>query len=208
MTSTIGPAAAMYGSSDSSSHNQQVPAAGQLLLAKGSYEGASHHGPVSAGNACGAGGGTGDPASLALDLHKLEGVLFMLLCSHDDTIRCDAYGVLGLLRTLHQQLCVTAEQWGLQPGGGGASMQPQQPQQQAAPASPRSAATPVGASFSSLNASGAFAGLGESVATASTGPAASGGSGSGSGPGFFFTRHKTTTSRDSGEFLQALGEKC
>jgi hypothetical protein len=43
----------------------------------------------------------------ALDLHRTEGVLFMLLCSYDPLVRQEALQLLGLVRTLHQQLAST-----------------------------------------------------------------------------------------------------
>lgn len=143
------------------------PAAGGGAAAGGSHSSSisSSHSSGHRGGGPVAGGGPGlagaaasapDPASLALDLHKLEGVLFTLLCSHNEGVRCEAYGLLHLLRTLHQQLCVAAEQWGVPPGGGSGAAQ--QHQQQQAVASPGgSSGVPVGASFSSsVHASGAF----------------------------------------------------
>jgi len=57
----------------------------------------------------------------ALDLHRTEGVLFMLLCSYDPLVRQEALQLLGLVRTLHQQLASTSGAaevaWGKHPSG-------------------------------------------------------------------------------------------
>lgn len=52
------------------------------------------------------GGGGGGPAAAAaeLDLQRLEGTLFVLLCSFDDALRRDAFDSLHALRTLHHRL--------------------------------------------------------------------------------------------------------
>jgi hypothetical protein len=51
------------------------------------------------------GGGGGSAAAAAeLDLQRLEGTLFVLLCSFDDALRRDAFGSLYALRTLHERL--------------------------------------------------------------------------------------------------------
>jgi hypothetical protein len=131
-----------------------------------------------------------NPASLCMDLHRLEGALLLLLCSHDASIRCDAFRLLGLLRTLHQQLCLAVEQWGLQPGAVVQQQQQQQPlqqhlqlaQQQGA-ASPHPAGVSLSASFSSVH-------------EGSRGLA--GGPEGGAAP-TLFARHRPSPSRDSFE---------
>lgn len=137
-----------------------------------------------------------DPACFALDLHRLEGVFFMLLCSFDETIRAEAYSALGMLRTLHQQLYTMAEELGVQRGDA-LQMQQSQPQ----PGAGMAAAGAVGGSFSSVTMlTAAAAGAEGVVGAAVTPPASSVASGSG-----IFFRHKATASRDSAEFMQTLG---
>jgi hypothetical protein len=140
-----------------------------------------------------------DPACFSLDLHRLEGVFFMLLCSVDEAIRLDAYSALGVLRTLHQQLYTMAEELGVDRGG--ASLQMQQSQQQPAGSSGMAAAGAVGGSFSSVSTLATQAAAAEGGAAAAVTPLASSVA---SGSGMFF-RHKATASRDSAEFMQTLG---
>jgi hypothetical protein len=152
--------------------------------------------------------------SLGLDVHRLEGVLFMLLCSYDESIRGDALTLLGLTRLLHQELQSLAQQMNIRLG---APPQQQQQQQQAgagaagagAGASNSSnALAGLSSSFTSVTSSLATAGVQDSVASlshaAGGGAAVAASGGSGSGGGFFF-RHKPTMSRDSFEFMQTLG---
>jgi hypothetical protein len=192
-------AAAAGGTTSSSGQKRDRPADASLQTAAGG----SHDDALSLGA-----GGTRtapDPASLVVDLHKLEAVLFMLLCSHDESMRCDAYAVLGLLRTLHTRLCLTAEQWGVQPGMPAASGHQQgQQQQQQQVTSPAGTTAIQGAGSGSVHASGAFSSDGVPGA-ALAGASASGVSGSGPA---LFSRHKPTTSRDSADFLQTLGTLC
>lgn len=138
-----------------------------------------------------------DPACFLLDLHRLEGVFFMLLCSADEAIRLDAYSALGVLRTLHQQLYTMAEELGVERGD--ASLQMQQSQQQPGAGSGMAAAGAVGGSFSSVSTLAAQAAGAEGGAAAAVTP-----SSVASGSGMFF-RHKATASRDSAEFMQTLG---
>jgi hypothetical protein len=49
--------------------------------------------------------GLGYSSNAGLDLHRLEGVMFMLLCSNDHLLRRDAFFLMRLLRQLHQELC-------------------------------------------------------------------------------------------------------
>jgi hypothetical protein len=147
-----------------------------------------------------------------LDLHRLEGVFIMLLCSFDESIRLDAYTALGVLRTLHQQLYTMAEELGVhvtnmppatpqqqqqqQPPTPLQRQQQQQPQQ--APGAAAAAAAGVaGGSFSSVSTFTAAEGAAAAAAAA--------GSSVASGSGMFF-RHKATASRESADFMQALGE--
>lgn len=123
--------------------------------------------------------------SLILDVHRLEGVLFMLLCSYDEAVRCDAESLLGLLRTLHQQLGDMAQQLGLTSlphisnqaaaGGGGIG---------------GAGSSSFGSSVSAQDEKSAH-------------QAGSGGSGTGGG---MFSRHKPAMSKDSLEFMATLGE--
>lgn len=138
-----------------------------------------------------------DPACFTHDLHRLEGVFFMLLCSFDESIRLDAYSALGLLRTLHQELLAMAEQLGVQPGN------PAQQQQQQPGAG--AVAGACGGSFSSASTLTASIQPDGSAAAAGTPPASSVASAPGSG---MFFRHKPTASRDSAEFMQTLGGWC
>lgn len=185
-----------------SSSSRQLQA--QRLLASSSQEDAS-------GAAAAATFGTdapesADPACFTLDLHRLEGVFFMLLCSFDEAIRLEACSALGVLRTLHQQLYTMAEELGVQQRSGDAlQVQPPAPQPQLA--SPgMAAAGAVGGSFSCVGtptaavAGGATDSAGAGAAAAVTPPASSIASGSG-----MFFRHKATASRDSAEFMQTLG---
>lgn len=145
--------------------------------------------------------GSSDPACFMLDVHRLEGVFFMLLCSYDESIRLDAYGALGLVRTLHTQLFSMAEQLGLHQQGEAAQPQPQQAARTAGAAAPGGGAGTAG-SFSSVSTLAAPPAASDApVAAASTPAAGSVASGSG-----IFFRHKATASRDSAEFMQVLGE--
>jgi hypothetical protein len=140
-----------------------------------------------------------DSACFSLDLHRLEGVFFMLLCSVNDAIRLDAYSALGVLRTLHQQLYTMAEELGVDRGE--TSLQMQQSQQPREASLGMAAAGAVSGSFSCVSTPAAQSAVAEGgAATAVTPPASSIASGSG-----MFFRHKATASRDSAEFMQTLG---
>lgn len=197
-SSFINPAAA-----SSSSSSRQLQA--QRLLASSSQEDAS--GAAAAAVTFGTDAPeSADPACFTLDLHRLEGVFFMLLCSFDEAIRLEACSALGVLRTLHQQLYTMAEELGVQQRSGDAlQVQPPAPQPQLV--SPgMAAAGAVGGSFSSVGtptaaaAGGAADSAAAGAAAAVTPPASSIASGSG-----MFFRHKATASRDSAEFMQTLG---
>jgi hypothetical protein len=159
-------------------------------------------------------------SSLVLDVHRLEGVLFMLLCSYDEAIRGDALSLLGLTRLLHQELQSLAQQMNIKLGAAAAAQQQQQAGAGAAAAGNAAAAGASSSSNALAGLSSSFtsiaSGVQDSVASLSVGAgaaaagaaaaaavAASGGSGSGGG---FFFRHKPTMSRDSFEFMQTLGE--
>lgn len=174
-----------------------------------------------------ASGGTASAisSSLALDVHRLEGVLFMLLCSYNENIRCDAYAILSLTRLLHQELHAIAEQLGLRIGSTVLQQQPLlaglaalQPSGVAAGGGGGAApglGPAAGGSFTSAASSSAAIAQDSSVGASAAGPAASSSTSlqlaasgnSGSGVGFFF-RHKPSMSRESFEFMQTLGEFC
>jgi hypothetical protein len=174
---------------------------------------------LGAGSTAAASSSSSSSSSLGLDVHRLEGVLFMLLCSYDEAIRGDALALLDLTRLLHQELSALTQQLEVKLGSSTGQQQQQQQQQGAAAAAPAAAAgassssnalAGVSSSFTSVASSMTAAGVQDSVASLSAvaagsvaAVAASGGSGSGGG---FFFRHKPTMSRDSFEFMQTLGE--
>jgi hypothetical protein len=203
-SSFINPAAAA-----GSASSRQLEA--QRLLASSSQEDASGAAAVAAASFGTDAPECADPACFTLDLHRLEGVFFMLLCSFDEAIRLEACSALGVLRTLHQQLYTMAEELGLQQQqrSSGDALQLQPPAAPSQLASPgMAAAGAVGGSFSSVGtptaaAAAAAGGAADSAAAAATPPASSVASGSG-----MFFRHKATASRDSAEFMQTLGRSC
>eukprot|EP00878_Enallax_costatus_P012410 GHUV01012961.1.p1 GENE.GHUV01012961.1~~GHUV01012961.1.p1 ORF type:complete len:1005 (+),score=325.04 GHUV01012961.1:1774-4788(+) len=131
-------------------------------------------------------------SGLVLDVHRLEGVLFVLLCSYNEAVRCDAYGLLGLLRTLHQQLGSMAVQLGIKLGSG--LLQP-------GLASLPVSGTPA-AGLGGIGA-GSFSSSISAAEDKSVQPSGSGGSGTAGG---MFSRHKPTMSKDSLEFMLTLGQ--
>ncbi|WIA40102.1 hypothetical protein OEZ86_013510 [Tetradesmus obliquus] len=185
-----------------------------------SWTSSKEAGAAAAGSAAAPGSSSSSGSSgLGLDVHRLDGVLFMLLCSCDEAIRGDALTLLGLTRLLHQELQALAQQMEVTLG---APAQQQQQQQQlgsaaaagvagAGASSSNNALAALSSSFASVASSLATAGVQDSVASMSLGAggagaaavAASGGSGSGGG---FFFKHKPTISRDSFELMQTLGQ--
>jgi hypothetical protein len=132
------------------------------------------------------GGGAPRPQAapeLGLDLPRLEGTLFVLLCSYDGALRRDAYDALGALRALHQKL----EERRAEPPGARRREPP--------------GARPVGrGSGGGSGGGGSGGGCGEAELRGSGGSelAAHGG-----GP-----RHAPSASRDSIDFVRALGERA
>lgn len=192
--------------SGSSSSRHQLQAETRLLASSNSSgQGAAGVLRLSTGESA-------DPACFALDLHRLEGVFFMLLCSFDASVRLETYSALGLLRSLHQQLYTMAEELGVHSAGN--VQPPQQPpmplqQQQQEVAGGVAAGGSgvggggVGGSFSSASTLTAVAGAGAGDVASAAGLTPLAGSVA-SGSGMFF-RHKATASRDSADFLQVLG---
>lgn len=130
-------------------------------------------------------------SSLVLDVHRMEGILFMLFCSCHESVRCDAYGLIGLLRTLHQQLGAVVQQSGAIPGSGA-------PAGSSAAAGSQATAVGVGGSSFASNTSAAE----DKVASSSSNIQTSGGSGSGVE---LIRQHKPTISKDSLDFMLTLG---
>jgi hypothetical protein len=197
------------------------PEPGQPGSFRSSKEAAAAAAGLGAGAGSTAAASSSSSSRLGLDVHRLEGVLFMLLCSYDEAIRGDALALLDLTRLLHQELQALAQQMEVKLGSN-MGQQPQQQQQQqqqqglaaggaaAGASSSSNALAGVSSSFTSVASSMTAAGVQDSVASLSAvaagsvaAVAASGGSGSGGG---FFFRHKPTMSRDSFEFMQTLGE--
>lgn len=180
------------------SSNSRQLLAGRLLASTSSQDASGT--PAAVRTSLEVGPEPADAACYSLDLHRLEGVFFMLLCSFDATIRLDAYHALGVLRMLHQQLYTMAAELGVEQGD---AAQPHQVQQGQQPAS-QVLAGGIGGSFSSVSTlTVAGAGQEGGGAAAAVTPAASVASGSG-----MFFRHKATASRDSADFMQTLGGFC
>ena len=94
------------------SHYLDAPTSANVAAAAA---GGTFKGSGSFGTGLGYGGAGG------LDLHRLEGVMFMLLCSNDHLLRRDAFFLLRLLRQLHQELCKASSMEPAATAAGGSS---------------------------------------------------------------------------------------
>lgn len=195
-SSSLDAAAAACSSNSSSAEQQQLP-----HLGRGDAVAAST-GSLSASRDAAPGGGLAASASsLELDLHQLEGTLFMLLCSYSAAVRCDAYRVLALLCTLHKELASLAAEQGVRLSASQAAAVPGAPALGSLLLAVAGGGT--GGSFSSTASAAAAAGLPD----VSSGGVLAVAAGSASGGSGVFSRssHKPSASRDSAELAQLLG---